>query len=104
PLLFPEQTGDTNFLGASMTTIAGGAGIDLRRTKKRLPIVIDAHLRGLIGRTQSSHKDPNALGDGSADLPGKQIDNLGYPAFKSSASAIQLGATIMLFLGKPVRR
>lgn len=104
PSPLPEQTGDTNYLGSSTITFAGGAGIDLRRTKSRMPIVIDAHLRGLIGRTQSTRKDPNAISDASADLPGKQIDNLGYPAFKSSASAIQLGATITLFLGKPMVR
>ncbi len=104
PSPLPEQTGDTNYLGSSAITLAGGAGIDLRRSKWRAPIQIDAHLRGLIGRTQSSHKDPNQLSDGSADLPGKQIDNLGYPAFKSSASLFQLGATVTLFLGKPVHR
>jgi hypothetical protein len=102
PSPLPEQTADTNFLGSSTIALAGGAGIDLRHTKLRVPVLVDAHVRGLIGKTQSSHKDPNALSDASSDLPGKQIDNLGYPSFRSSASAIQLGATVTFLLGKPV--
>jgi hypothetical protein len=102
PSPLPEQTADTNFLGSSTIAVAGGAGIDLRRTKLAVPVLVDAHVRGLIGKTQTSHKDPNALTDASSDLPGKQIDNLGYPSFRSSASAIQLGATVTFLLGKPV--
>lgn len=94
-----EQTADTNFLGSSTIMLSGGAGIDLRRTKMRLPITVDAHARGLVGKTQSSHKDPNSLSDANMDLPGKQIDNLGYPGFHASSSALQLGATITMFLG-----
>ena len=103
PSPLPEQTGQTNYLGSSVITLAGGAGIDLRRVN-RTPVTIDFHLRTLLGKTQTSHKDTNALPDASMDLPGRQIDNLGYPGFRASASVFQLGATMTIFLGKDMRR
>lgn len=98
PSPIPEQTHETNFLGSSDVVLAGGVGLDLRKAW-RAPVLVDVHVRTILGKTESAHKDPNALPDASADLPGKQIDNLGYPAFRSSATVLQLGATVTLLLG-----
>jgi len=103
PSPIPDEVGVTNYLGSSTITVAGGAGVDFRRTKRAWPIAIDAHIRGFVGRTQSAHKEISRLGDANPDLPGQQIDNFGYPSFKSGASVFQLGLTATLYLGSPVR-
>lgn len=98
-----EQVGVTNYLGSSVITVAGGGGVDLRRTSK-IPVSIDLHVRALIGHTQSAHKEISRLPDASGDLPGKQVDNFGYPAFYASATAVQLGLTATIHLGKETHR
>jgi hypothetical protein len=93
-----EQIGQTNHLASNTLTFAGGAGLDLRPLV-HAPLLVDVHLRGRFAATQSAHKDLAALPDASADLPGKQIDDLGYPSFRANATALQAGMTLTLLLG-----
>lgn len=97
-----EQVGATNHAAPSTITLAGGAGLDLRRLVD-WPVLVDLHVRGRFGAQQSAHKDPGALPDANADLPSKQIDNLGFPGFRANASAVQLGVTLTLLLGHGAR-
>lgn len=99
PTPIPDQVGTTNYLGADTHVISAGGGIDLRK-RARAPLAIDFHVRGRFGGTQSAKKDPAELGDADPDLPGQQIDNLGYPGFKSNAKLFQAGITLTLFIGK----
>lgn len=92
-----EQVGATNHLAPSTTTLAAGAGVDLRPLV-RVPVLVDLHVRARVGAQQSAHKDPAALPDSNADLPGQQIDNLGFPGFRAGSSAVQLGVTLTVFL------
>lgn len=98
PTPLREQIAGTNHVAPNTITLAGGAGFDLRELV-RLPVLVDLHLRGRFGAAESAHKDASALPDASADLPGKQIADLGYPSFRANASALQLGATITVLLG-----
>lgn len=93
-----EQVGATNHLAASTATLALGAGLDLRPLLG-LPVLVDAHVRGRFSAKQSAHKEAALLGDASTDLPGQQIDNLGYPGFYARAHAVQAGLTLTLLLG-----
>jgi long-chain fatty acid transport protein len=99
PTPVPDQVGATNYLGADTHVISAGGGIDLRK-RLRAPLAVDLHVRGRFGGTQSAKKDPARLGDADPDLPGQQIDNLGYPGFESSAKLFQAGVTLTLFIGK----
>ncbi len=99
PSPIAEQVGDSNYLGANTKIFSIGGGLDLRPIA-HVPIAIDVHMRARISALQSAHKDPAQLSDASADLPGKQIDNLGYPGFTSRASSIQAGLTVTFFLSK----
>ena|GEM_PF-5733277 len=94
-----EQVGNSNYLGANTNTFSIGGGLDLRPIA-HVPIAIDAHVRARVSAVQSAHKDPAQLPDASAELPGKQIDNLGYPGLTSQASSLQAGLTVTFFLSK----
>jgi len=99
PSPIPEQVGETNYLGASTVVMSLGGGIDLRELV-HAPLVVDAHVRSRFGALQSATKQASALPDRSADLPGQQIDNLGYPGFQSRSSSLEAGITLTLFVGK----
>ncbi len=99
PSPIPAQTGDTNYLGGNTLVLALGGGIDLRRHKWSLPVVIDAHVRARIDAAESARKNPSALSDADSTLPGTQIDNMGFPGFRSQALMIQAGLTATFFLG-----
>jgi long-chain fatty acid transport protein len=99
PSPIPEQTGNSNYIGSDTMVLALGGGVDLRPLV-HVPLAIDLHVRTRIGTTQTSHKDPSQLPDASADLPGQQIDNLGYPSFSSQSNAYQAGLTFRFFLSK----
>jgi hypothetical protein len=99
PSPIPEQIANTNYLGANTTVLSLGAGLDLRPIA-HLPMSIDAHVRARLSATQTAHKDPSRLDDANTDLPGRQIDNLGYPGTSSSAHSLQLGLAITFYLSK----
>jgi Outer membrane protein transport protein (OMPP1/FadL/TodX) len=99
PTPVPAQSGDENFLGADTHVVALGAGIDLRELL-HAPLAVDAHLRARLGGTQKAKKDAATLPDSNPDLPGQQIDNLGYPGFESKQSLMQVGLTLTIFVGK----
>jgi len=103
PTPVPEQTGNTNYLGAGTVVVALGAGIDLRRLC-HAPLVVDFHLRGRLGLEQSATKNIAQLADADPTTPGQQIDNLGYPGFESRSSLYQAGLTLTLFVGKEKKR
>jgi len=98
PSPMPEQTGETNYLGANALTLALGAGIDFRRLA-RVPLAIDLHFRARADALESAVKDPSSLPDADGTLPGNQIDNMGYPSFRSQALLVQGGLTATLFIG-----
>ena len=102
PSPIPEQVGETNYLGASTVVMSLGGGIDLRRLV-HAPLAIDAHVRTRFGALQSATKQDGALPDRNGDLPGKQIDNLGYPGFQSRSSSLEAGVTLTLFVGKEAK-
>ena len=99
PSPIAEQVGETNYLGASTVVMSLGGGVDLRRLV-HAPLLVDAHLRTRFGALQSATKQAGMLPDRSADLPGQQIDNLGYPGFQSRSSSLEAGVTLTLFVGK----
>lgn len=99
PSPIPEQIGDTSYIGAGAMTYSVGGGLDLRELF-HVPFAIDAHARARLGAEQTAHKDPSALSDADADLPGKQIGNLGYPGFSSRSTIVQAGLTLTIFVGK----
>ncbi len=99
PSPIPPQTGPTNYLGADTEELSLGAGADFRKLF-RAPLALDVHARTRLSAEQSADKDPERLGDASASLPGQQIDNLGYPGFRSSASYWQVGFSLKIFIGK----
>jgi hypothetical protein len=99
PSPIPEQSESSNYLGADTHVVTIGGGIDFRKLG-RMPFVLDAHLRARLGGTQKSEKDVASLPDADPNLPGQQIDNLGYPGFRSSASLYQLGISLTVFIGK----
>jgi hypothetical protein len=103
PSPIPEQVGQTNYLGSSALTVAAGAGVDLRELA-HAPLAVDAHVRTLLGGTQSATKLYGALPDADPSLPGTQYDNLGLPGFQSHASLYQIGVTVTLFVGKGAAR
>lgn len=98
PSPMPEQRGETNYLGASTLVLALGAGLDLRRLA-RLPLALDVHVRARADAPESATKDPSLLPDASGTLPGTQIDDLGYPGFRSQALFVQGGLTATVYLG-----
>ena len=99
PSPIPEQTGDTNYIGADAVSLSLGGGLDFRRLI-HMPFSIDGHLRGRFGAKQTAHKDVNELSDADADAPGKQIGNLGFPGFSSRSTIVQAGLTLTIFVGK----
>lgn len=99
PSPIPEQVANSNYLGGSTTILSLGAGLDLRPIV-HLPMMLDAHVRARLGMTQTAHKDASRLPDADSDLPGKQIDNLGYPGFTAQASSLQVGLAVTFFLSK----
>lgn len=98
PSPIPSQTGVTNYLGADTFIASVGAGYDFRPFRK-LPVVIDAHVRARIGATQSVTKDVSAMPDADPTLPGTQINDMGFPGFRSQATMIQGGLTATFFVG-----
>lgn len=84
----PEQSLATNYLGASTTMLAAGAGADLRTL--HVPLAIDLQLSGFFGPAQTATKLTH---------PGETVDDLGYPAFRATASAVHFGATVTFFAG-----
>jgi len=103
PSPVPEQTALSNYLAADTHVLAVGGGVDLRRLT-RAPLAIDAHLRTRLSGTQSAKKNDDELPDADPGLPGRQIDNLGYPGFESSSRFYQLGVSVTLFVGKERRK
>jgi long-chain fatty acid transport protein len=99
PTPIPEQTGRSNYLGADTHVVSLGGGLDFRK-RWGAPLAVDLHLRGRFDGTQSARKNLDELGDSDPDLPGQQVDNLGYPGFQSSARFYQVGLTLTLFVGK----
>ena len=99
PSPIPEQTGDSNYIGADAMTYSLGGGLDFRRLL-HVPFALDAHARARLGAKQTAHKDVAELSDADADTPGKQIGNLGYPGFSSRSTIIQAGLTLTIFVGK----
>lgn len=102
PSPIPAQVGNDNFLGADTHVVALGAGADLRELW-RAPLRVDVHARTRLAGQQHAKKDEAQLRDASASLPGRQIDNLGYPGFTSSSSYWQLGLSLTVFVGKESR-
>jgi len=98
PSPIPAQTGDTNYLGGDALVAALGAGLDFRRIA-HVPLAIDAHVRLRGESAQSATKDPSSLPDTDMTLPGTQIDNMGFPGFRSQAWLVQGGLTVTLFIG-----
>ncbi len=98
PSPIPQQTGETNYLGGDALTLALGAGFDFRRIA-HLPFAIDAHASLRAEAAESATKDPRSLPDADATLPGTQLDNMGYPGFRSQALLFGAGVTATLFLG-----
>lgn len=98
PTPIPAQTGPTNYLGANAIIGALGAGFDFRELKG-LPFVVDAHVRMRADATQSATKNIGAMPDADSTTPGTQIDNMGFPGFRSQAFMFQGGITATFFLG-----
>jgi hypothetical protein len=103
PTPIPDQTGNTNYLGAGTVVLALGAGVDLRRLC-HAPLLVDFHVRGRLGLEQSATKNAASLSDADPTTPGQQIDNLGYPGFESRSSLYQAGLTLTLFVGKDKKK
>jgi long-chain fatty acid transport protein len=102
PSPIPEQTSDSNYLGAGTTVLAFGAGVDLRPIA-RIPIRIDAHARGRFGALETATKNPASLTDADPSTPGQQVNNLGYPGFSSRSSLYQTGVSLTFFIGKEAK-
>ncbi len=100
PTPVPDQVGDENYLGADTHVVAVGAGADLRTLFARVPVGVDVFTRARFGGSQRVDKDPSRLSDATPDLPGQQIDNLGYPGFRSSALFWQAGLSVTLWVGR----
>src|SRR5262249_26340204 len=98
PTPIPAQTGTTNYLGASTIIGALGAGFDFRELKG-LPFVVDAHVRMRADATQSATKNVGVMPDADPTTAGTQIDNMGFPGFRSQAFMFQGGVTATFFLG-----
>ena len=98
PTPIPAQTGPTNYLGANTIIGALGAGFDFRELKG-LPFMVDAHVRLRADAAQSATKNVSAMPDADATTPGTQIDNMGFPGFRSQALMFQGGITATFFLG-----
>jgi hypothetical protein len=98
PSPIPSQTGVTNYLGANTLVLALGAGIDFRPVH-HLPFTIDAHVRARIDAAESATKDANAITTTNASIGATQIDNMGYPGFRSQALMLQAGVTATFFIG-----
>jgi hypothetical protein len=62
-------------------------------------MVIDAHVRAFVGATQSATKNLSAMPDADPTLPGTQINNMGFPGFRSQATMIQGGLTATFYVG-----
>ncbi len=98
PTPIPAQTGTTNYLGANTIIGALGAGLDFRELKG-LPFIVDAHVRMRADATQSVTKNVAAMPDSDPTTAGTQIDNMGFPGFRSQAIMFQGGVTATFFLG-----
>jgi len=98
PSPIPEQTGETNYLGGNALTLALGAGFDFRALAK-LPFAIDAHVRLRGEAAESATKIASSLPDADPQLAGAQIDNMGYPGFRSQAFLMEAGLTATIFIG-----
>ncbi|HEY1960696.1 MAG TPA: outer membrane protein transport protein [Polyangiaceae bacterium] len=98
PSPIPEQTGETNYLGGNAIIAALGAGFDFRALAK-LPFAIDAHVRVRAESVESATKDASTLPDADPQLAGTQIDNMGYPGFRSQAFLVEGGVTATIFIG-----
>jgi hypothetical protein len=98
PTPIPAQTGVTTYLGANAIIAALGVGVDFRELK-HLPFMIDAHVRMRAAATESATKNVAAMPDADATTVGTQIDNMGFPGFRSQALMFQGGVTATFFLG-----
>jgi len=100
PSPIPEQSGNENYLGSDAHVVALGAGANLRKLWRRVPLAVDVFARTRFSDTQHAKKDPSRLDDASESLPGQQIDNQGYPGFSSTTRFWQVGLSLTLFVGK----
>ena len=98
PTPIPAQTGVTNYLGANAIIGALGIGVDFREVH-HLPLMIDAHVRMRADATQSATKNVGVMPDADSTTAGTQIDNMGFPGFRSQALMFQGGITATFFLG-----
>ena len=98
PTPIPAQTGLTNYLGGNAIIGALGAGFDFRELK-HLPFIVDAHVRMRADATRGATKNVAAMPDADATTAGTQIDNMGFPGFRSQAFMFQGGVTATFFLG-----
>lgn len=98
PTPVPAQTRDSTFLGADTHVLGAGAALDLR---PGLPLVVDAHVRAHVAATQRATKTD--VPDARPELPGKQIENQGYPGFEARTLLLQAGLTMTWFLGRTAR-
>jgi long-subunit fatty acid transport protein len=98
PTPIPAQTGQTNYLGANTIIGALGMGLDFRELKG-LPFIVDAHVRTRIDAPQSATKNVATMPDADPTTAGTQIDNMGFPGFRSQAFMFQGGVTATFFIG-----
>ena len=95
PTPVPEQTGETNLLDSDRVVVAAGLGLDLGRLGGP-DVVLDLHLRHHRLLSRESVKDSAALPDADPELPGRQIDDLGFPSLAAGGGAWQAGVTLTL--------
>jgi len=93
PTPLPGQPGRTNFIDADRHEIGMGVGLDLEAAGWAR-MRVDVHLRWHVLAVQRVRKDALQLPDDDDDVPGHQIDNLGYPGFSSGGRAVQTGVTL----------
>ncbi|MCS6798078.1 MAG: outer membrane protein transport protein [Myxococcota bacterium] len=99
PTPVPPQRRVSNFVDADRLLVTAGAGIGLEALglgRARLEL----YGAWLAMATARAHKDLDALPDDDAQTPGRQIRNLGAPAWSGSATAWQAGLGLTLPLGR----
>ncbi len=98
PSPVPEQTGVSSYVDGDRHVIGLGAGVDLEELDVAR-LRVDLHARWHLVERRRHTKDPASLPDAHADLPGRQIDNRGYPGFATGGGLGQIGVTVTFPLG-----